>query len=146
MEEGFTRSVICPTLVGREGDLAALQRLVKETRRGKGQVVFVSGEAGIGKSRLITETAHFARQQGFLHLQGQCFQTDSILPYGPFLDLLRSYILSSTPEHIAQDWEPIAPELLRLLPEVRVLIPPFATVSPFLRSIQSRKNAGCLQR
>jgi predicted ATPase/DNA-binding CsgD family transcriptional regulator len=129
MEEGFTRSVICPMLVGREGDLAALYRLVEETSRGKGQVVFVSGEAGIGKSRLITETVHFASQTGFFHLQGQCFQTDSTMPYGPFLDLLRTYLLSSTPEQIAQDWEPIAPELLRLLPEVRALIPAFAAVA-----------------
>src|SRR6266699_7154098 len=130
MEERFTRSVICPTLIGREGDLATLQWLVEETKCGQGRVAFVSGEAGVGKSRLITETAHFAEQQGFFHLQGQCFQTDSALPYAPFLDLLRSYMMASTPEQIVQEWEPIAPELLRLLPEVRGLIPAFASVLP----------------
>src|SRR6266702_2947598 len=130
MEERFTRSVICPTLIGREGDLATLQWLVEETKCGQGRVAFVSGEAGVGKSRLITETAHFAEQQGFFDLQGQCFQTDSALPYAPFLDLLRSYMMASTPEQIVQEWEPIAPELLRLLPEVRGLIPAFASVLP----------------
>jgi predicted ATPase len=130
MEERFTLSVICPTLIGREGDLATLQWLVKETKCGQGRVAFVSGEAGVGKSRLITETAHFAEQQGFFHLQGHCFQTDSALPYAPFLDLLRSYMMSSSPEQITQEWEPIAPELLRLLPEVRGLIPAFASVLP----------------
>src|SRR6266550_2209664 len=130
MQERFTLSVICPILIGREGDLAALQWLVEETKRGQGRVAFVSGEAGVGKSRLITETAHFARQQGFFHLQGHCFQTDSALPYAPFLDLLRSYMMSSTPEQIAQEWEPISAELLRLLPEVRGLIPAFASVLP----------------
>src|SRR5205085_10107 len=50
-----------------------------------------------------------------------------ILPYAPFLDLLRSHILPSAPE---QDWEPIAPEIVRLLPEVRGLIPAFASVLP----------------
>ena len=130
MQERFTLSVICPTLIGREGDLAALQWLVEETKRGQGRVAFVSGEAGVGKSRLITEAAHKARQQGFFHLQGHCFQTDNALPYAPFLDLLRSYMMSSTPEQIAQEWEAIAAELLRLLPEVRGLIPAFASVLP----------------
>src|SRR5215831_19233533 len=109
MEERFTPSVICPTLIGREGDLAALQWLVVETKRGQGRVAFVSGEAGVGKSRLMTETAHFARQQGFFYLQGHCFQSDNALPYAPFLDLLRSYMMSSSPDHIAQEWEAIAP-------------------------------------
>src|SRR5438034_6780146 len=98
MQERFTLSVICPILIGRAGGLAALQGLVEETKRGQGRVAFVSGEAGVGKSRLITETAHKARQHGFFHLQGHCFQADSALPYAPFLDLLRSYMMSSTPE------------------------------------------------
>ncbi|MBA2285189.1 MAG: AAA family ATPase [Ktedonobacteraceae bacterium] len=130
MEDRFARSVICPTLIGREDDLAVLQRFVEEAKHGDGQVAFVSGEAGVGKSRLMAETAHFSDQQGFLHLQGHCFQTDSVLPYAPFLDLLHFYMLSVTPEQIAQEWEPIASELLGLMPELRKLIPSFASVSP----------------
>jgi predicted ATPase len=100
MEERSTLSVICPTLIGREDDLAALQQFVEKTKYGYGQLAFVSGEAGVGKSRLIAETAHFARQQGFFHLEGHCFQSDDSLPYAPFLDLLRSYIAYLTPEQI----------------------------------------------
>jgi predicted ATPase len=100
MEDRFAFSVTCPVLIGREEDLAALHRLAGEATHGHGQVAFVSGEAGVGKSRLLAETASFARHQGFFHLQGQCFQTDSALPYAPFLDLLHSSVHTGLLESI----------------------------------------------
>ena len=45
-------------LVGRERELAALEDLFREVRGGRGQIVFIAGEAGIGKSRLLLEFRH----------------------------------------------------------------------------------------
>ena len=73
----------------------------------------MSGEAGIGKSRLVAEAKAYAAAQDFLLLQGSCFQMDSSYPYAPLLDLLRA---SATPTPDAPD--PIVLEFARLLPEL----------------------------
>src|SRR6516162_8006549 len=84
------KQIVCPVLIGREADLAALQALVEQAKRGEEQVALIGGEAGIGKSRLVAETKTYAAGQGFVLLQGNCFQADSAFPYAPLLDLLRS--------------------------------------------------------
>jgi AAA ATPase domain len=52
MTTPFNTSVVCPILIGRTAELAALHLLLDQAKSGKGQVVLLSGEAGIGKSRL----------------------------------------------------------------------------------------------
>jgi predicted ATPase len=49
------KSVICPVVIGRENDLQSLDRLIAQSRGGNAQLALISGEAGIGKSRLIRE-------------------------------------------------------------------------------------------
>jgi predicted ATPase len=79
----FNKPVVCPVLVGRSGDLAALRTLADLAKRGQGQVALMSGEAGIGKSRLIAEGKTYALAQGFKLLQGNCFPGDTSCPYAP---------------------------------------------------------------
>lgn len=76
-----------PVLIGREQEVATLQSLLEQVRQGHGQVMLLSGEAGIGKSRLAAEVKTQAQAQGFLALQGACFPTDHSAPYAPLLDL-----------------------------------------------------------
>ena len=117
------KQIVCPILIGREADLAALQELVEQAKRGEGQVALIGGEAGIGKSRLVAETKTYAAGQGFVLLQGNCFQADSALPYAPFLDLLRSCFSGSSPLTRHDDLTPSAQELSGLLPDATPLIP-----------------------
>ena len=117
------KQIVCPVLIGREADLAALQALVEQAKRGEGQVALIGGEAGIGKSRLVAETKTYAAGQGFVLLQGNCFQADSALPYAPFLDLLRSCFSGSSPLTRHDDLTPFAQELSQFLPDVTPLIP-----------------------
>jgi DNA-binding CsgD family transcriptional regulator/tetratricopeptide (TPR) repeat protein len=117
------KQIVCPVLIGREADLAALQALVEQAKRGEGQVALIGGEAGIGKSRLVEETKTYAAGQGFVLLQGNCFQADSALPYAPFLDVLRSNISGSSPLTRHDDLTPFAQELSQLLPDVTTPIP-----------------------
>jgi predicted ATPase len=51
----FQKSVVSPVLINRVNDLATLQALIDQAKSGRGQVVLLSGEAGIGKSRLVAE-------------------------------------------------------------------------------------------
>src|ERR1700694_4176043 len=83
--------IICPIVIGRVQELTTLRLLVDRVHSGQGQVALVSGEAGIGKSRLVAEVKASAAAHNFLVLEGQCFQTDSASPYAPLLDLFRAY-------------------------------------------------------
>jgi len=90
MADPFTQSILCPVLIGRDPQVAALTHLLDQARAGQGQIVLISGEAGIGKSRLVNETSAQAMQQGFRIWKGDCFETDRTLPYALLFDLLHS--------------------------------------------------------
>jgi class 3 adenylate cyclase/tetratricopeptide (TPR) repeat protein len=74
-------------LVGRGHELALLQGQLDRARQGAGQVVFVSGEAGIGKSRLILELRR--RVADVRWLEGHCVSYGGNSPYLPVVDLLK---------------------------------------------------------
>src|SRR2546423_3427624 len=120
MTTAFNPSVICPILIGRTAELAAFHLLIDQVKSGRGQVALLSGEAGIGKSRLVAEAKTYATAQGFLRLQGQCFPTDHSCPYAPLLDLLRSHLATSSREQVDTEMGSLAsalsPLLLDLLP------------------------------
>src|SRR5262249_46491419 len=84
-----TLALPCPTLIGRTDDLATLHLLVDQVGKGLGGVTLISGDAGIGKSRLIAETTAYAASHNVLPVQGHCFPADVAAPYAPLLDLLR---------------------------------------------------------
>jgi ABC-type oligopeptide transport system substrate-binding subunit/class 3 adenylate cyclase len=76
-------------MVGRTQELARLHRAIGAVLEGTGGVVFVIGEAGIGKSRLVTE----ARTDfSGLWLEGRCVSYGETLPYWPFRDLIRDWL------------------------------------------------------
>ncbi len=123
MTTAFNTSVICPILIGRTAELSAFHLLIDQVKSGRGQVALLWGEAGVGKSRLVAETKTYAASQGFLLLQGNCFQADRAFPYAPFLDLLRSCFSSSSPLTRHNDLTSFAKEFSRFLPDVAPLIP-----------------------
>ena len=133
METLFGTPIICPVLIGRRAELSTLRLLVDRAKSGKGQIVLLSGEAGIGKSRLAAEAKTYATAQGFLLLQGQCFPTDRSCPYAPLLDLLRSHLATSSPEHVATEMGSLASALSPLLPDLLHLpsdLPPLPPLDP----------------
>lgn len=78
-----------PEMVGREEDLEELQAYVEMASDGFGSTVLLSGEAGIGKTRLIEEVKDYAQSKGFQVLSGYSLY-ESLTPYMPFMDVLRS--------------------------------------------------------
>ena len=90
MTTQFNASVVCPMLIGRTTELAAFHLLLEQAKSGSGHVALLSGEAGVGKSRLVAEVTTTASRVGFRLFQGNCFQADRAFPYAPFLDVLRS--------------------------------------------------------
>ena len=76
-----------------------------------------------------TETKAYAAAQGFLLLQGNCFQADLSCPYAPLLDLLRSSAAKQLAATVDSDLAPFARELHQLLPDVVPLPPKLAPLS-----------------
>jgi len=75
--------------VGRQHELELLRSRFDSTASGRGQVVGIAGDAGIGKSRLLLELRHSLTGQEVDYLQGQCLSYGSATPYLPVLDMLR---------------------------------------------------------
>ncbi len=78
-------------LVGRDRELAQLQDCVEESRHGTGQVVFVSGEAGMGKSRLLLEVRRRVESPSVRWIEGRCVSYGRNTPYLPVVDLLKRF-------------------------------------------------------
>ena len=121
--------IICPVLIGRTPDLATLHRLMNRAKGGKGGVALLSGEAGIGKSRLVIEGKTYAAAHEFLLLQGTCFPTDLSCPYAPLLDLLRSVFANRPLARTETSLQQVAQAFLPLLPDVVPLFPEMAPAS-----------------
>jgi DNA-binding SARP family transcriptional activator len=114
-------------LVGRERALSFLVDRLEQAGKGRGSLVLVSGEAGVGKSRLVAELPREAQQRGALVLWGASYAEEGTLPYGPFVESLEEYVLG-LPLDERHSLASRYPELVRLLPALR-----FAT-SPAARS------------
>ncbi len=61
-------------MLGRAAALDTLRQFIDRDHQAQGQTILISGEAGIGKSRLVREAAALASGSGFLVLQAHCFQ------------------------------------------------------------------------
>lgn len=77
-----------PTLVGRAREQEILRESLSIGLAGRGRLVLVGGQAGIGKTALVQLLAHDARQQGALVLTGQCYDLTETPPYGPWVEIL----------------------------------------------------------
>ncbi len=111
--------VLAPQMVGRQSPLRALEEHWHDACAGSGRLVLISGDAGIGKSCLVRT---FADQVRTMHtvsvLQGQCYDEDPAVPYGPFVDLLHIEMRMRSPATTMPVVGPWGTDLARLLPEL----------------------------
>lgn len=117
-----------PKMVGRDMELDQLKELLHATIKGKGNTVFVSGEAGIGKTRLVQELEAYAAQLGVKVLEGHCLY-ESPTPFLPFREALRSIFQVSKGDALPLQERKIsrivkesAPEFVQAIPIVGNLI------------------------
>lgn len=112
-------------LVGRRAELDRLKGLWTETLGGRGQMVVLSGEPGVGKSRLAQEMLVQARLSGARVLRGGSYEFEATTPYLPFIEALRSWMNETDDEALAEATLDIAPDLARLAPELGTRLGPF---------------------
>ncbi|GIG70359.1 LuxR family transcriptional regulator [Phytomonospora endophytica] len=103
-----------PELFGRDHPAALLRAEIGRVTDGNGGLVFVTGEAGIGKTTLVTEAAEWARQAGALVLSGSCWDSHNAPGYWPWTQVIRALHRHAPPARAA---EPGSVELTALLEE-----------------------------
>jgi predicted ATPase len=82
--------VLCPVLVGRDEEARMLRAALTAAGTGRGSTVFVAGEAGIGKSRLVREVTRTAALSGMAVLAGRAVAGGAPTPFRPFAEALTS--------------------------------------------------------
>jgi DNA-binding SARP family transcriptional activator/tetratricopeptide (TPR) repeat protein len=103
--------VVVP-FVGRETERLALGAAWGAALDGRGDgLVLVSGEPGIGKTRLADELALRAHREGARVMRGRAFEAEMVRPHGPWIDALRSTPLGDEVRAFAAHLAPILPEL-----------------------------------
>lgn len=104
-------------LFGRESEMSRLRQLLDGALMGRGGVATVLGEAGIGKSRLVSTLVAESTTAGCRVLIGRCHESDTILPFGPWVDACRGGGLGDDRELLAALHPARRAELVRLFPE-----------------------------
>lgn len=108
-------------LVGRRDELRVLTEDWRRAVAGRGATVVLSGEAGIGKSRLTAALVDLAAAEGALCLAGRCYEASLSEPYGPIAAALRSAMgqVDVAALGLPEVW---LRELVRLVPELGELV------------------------
>ena len=84
-------------LVGREHELELIQQLLEGTSAGEARFLFVSGEPGIGKTRMLTELLGLAKRAGCVVLHGSAAEFERELPFGLLVDAVDEFLESLDP-------------------------------------------------
>jgi DNA-binding SARP family transcriptional activator/tetratricopeptide (TPR) repeat protein len=115
-------SLAAGIFVGRGAELAALVGALGKAETAQGSVFLVSGEPGIGKSRLVDEVVAHARDRGLRVLRGRCWEAGGAPAYWPWVQMLRAYVRGAELDELRARLGPRAAELGELLPELRELL------------------------
>lgn len=110
--------------VARESELSAVKAAVDSALRGEGTTLFMSGEAGVGKTRLAEEARSYAALRGMSCLSGRCEEIVAGVPYAPWLEMLRSWVARAPRSLIYKVAGNSAADLLKLLPELGEVLGP----------------------
>src|SRR6266511_2632337 len=118
------RQILCPVVVGRHEELDLLHAALDEARAGRGRLVLIRGEAGVGKSRLTLQLEAVARSVGMRVLRGRAAASSSSVPFRPFAEALLGATRAAGP--------PEAPELAAYRSVLGVLIPEWSKEGPLV--------------
>jgi DNA-binding CsgD family transcriptional regulator len=139
----------CPELVGRNAERSLLLTALDDARRGRGRLVLVTGEAGVGKTRLVTELAQEAEDRTCTVLSGRTVDTVAPVPLRPLFEALSGHVRRvGVPTDI--DARRLRGPLAHLVPEWRVdgeepyRATPMEIGEALLRLLTSLSGEGCV--
>ena len=114
-------------LVGRARETLAIARALSDAESGRGRLVLLAGEPGIGKTSLADAATTVAEERGFSVLWGRCWESGGAPAYWPWLGVLSSMALALDDLALAKALGDGAPVLAEILPEWRSRLPPPST-------------------
>ena len=106
------------SLVGRDHELAELDVALDQLAAGEPWFVQISGEPGIGKSRLLAELCHRGEERGYLVLEGRAAEFERDIPFGLIVDALNDYLASLEPAMLRALDEDALSEIASILPSL----------------------------
>ena len=109
--------------VGRDAEVQNLRAGLDEALSGRGRVLLLVGEPGIGKTRTSEELATYAGMRGAQVLWGRCYEGDGAPAYWPWVQILRAYVHEREPAELMQDMGPGAADIAEVVSEIRERLP-----------------------
>jgi tetratricopeptide (TPR) repeat protein len=119
----FDRQPLHNAFVGRERELAELRSGLDDVSAGHGRLYLLSGEPGIGKTRLAEEISNDASARGMRVLWGRCWEGGGAPAYWPFIQILRACIDDRDGEQLKALLGSGASEIARLIAELKLSLP-----------------------
>jgi class 3 adenylate cyclase len=116
--EGSLETLAGGALVGREQELAQMRDAVEEALAGRGNLIFLVGEPGIGKTRAAEELVTFAGMRGARVLWGRCHEDERAPAFWPWIEAIREFVRDADPVGLRWQLGPRAPDVARLVPEL----------------------------
>jgi class 3 adenylate cyclase len=111
---------LCPIIVGRDEELVLIEDALLAANRGRGNLVLLSAEAGLGKTRLTIELERRARSAGAVVMRGSCSEADLALPYLPLVEAIGNFLSQTDLPALSQRLGAAGSELARLFPQLRM--------------------------
>ena len=121
--------------MGRHREMSALQAALDDARSGRGQIVMLVGEPGIGKTSTAREFTDYAVSQGARVAWGRCYESIGMPSYWPWVQAIRSYVRDQDPAQLRLEMGTGAGEIAEIVPEVREMLPGLEP-SPGLDSLE----------
>ena len=124
--------------VGRQREMEELVSALNDALAGKGRLVMLVGEPGIGKTRTAEELASYALGQGSRVLWGRCHEQQGMPPYWPWVQLIRTYVCDSDPEKMRAEMGAGTGEIAELVADVKERLPEVHPPRPLESPEQAR--------
>ena len=105
--------------VGRDQEMVNLRAVVDEALAGRGGVIVISGEPGIGKTRTAQEVGAYAADEGARVLWGRCYEEQGVPPYWPWVLAIRSYVQDQSEENLRSEIGSAAAVIAEIVPDVK---------------------------
>ncbi len=117
-------------LVGRTAELQQLKQHWELAQQARGQLVMLSGEPGVGKTRLAQDLIDHARKSGATILRGGCYEYEATTPYLPFVEAFREWTHRQSPTQLRTALGATAPEIVKFAPEIELKLGTLAPNPP----------------